>query len=250
MAMIAVAVIPSCDTEVMGTAAFRSAAALTAEDRILVLRALHMPRGRYSSTRASQLSAVPRRTLDDWAASGALVPDWSHASPRGWSYRDVVYSRLLAWLRSKGMDRSKASSRVATVKQLLASTDVNPAVHSDGRIVLIGEERSDRFTGQQAFDGVVELLDVFHLAEPIEGVSNAELWGPSLVHPSEHTFISPWVLRGEPCVKDSRIPTAALFALNIERGLDSGAVAALYPGLSREAVEDALRLERRLRQAA
>ncbi|MEO8697820.1 MAG: hypothetical protein ABI658_30255 [Acidimicrobiales bacterium] len=56
------------------------------------------------------------------------------------------------------------------MNQLLASNDVDPAVHSDGRIVLIGEKRSDRFTGQQAFDGVVELLDVFHLAEPIEDV--------------------------------------------------------------------------------
>ncbi|MEO8697819.1 MAG: DUF433 domain-containing protein [Acidimicrobiales bacterium] len=70
------------------------------------------------------------------------------------------------------------------------------------------------------------------------------------MHPSEHTFISPWVLRGEPCVKDSRVPTAALYALNVERGLGSGGVAALYPGLSQDVVKDALTLERHLRQAA
>ncbi len=35
-----------------------------------------------------------------------------------------------------------------------------PEVHSDGTIVLIGGEHADRFTGQQAFDGLVEVLDV------------------------------------------------------------------------------------------
>ncbi|HXH59107.1 hypothetical protein [Iamia sp.] len=87
-------------------------AALTADDRALVLRALRYPRGRYSAERAHQLSAVPARTLHDWATAGVLVPDWFAAKPRGWSYRDVVYARLLAWLRSKHMDRTSASERL------------------------------------------------------------------------------------------------------------------------------------------
>jgi hypothetical protein len=68
--------------------------------------------------------------------------------------------------------------------------DIDPTVHSDGTIFLIGGEHSDRFTGQQAFDGLVEVLDVFELTEPIEGVSHGDLWGPSLVRPSEHTYMS------------------------------------------------------------
>lgn len=155
-------------------------AALSGADRALVLRALKYPRGRYSAERASQLSSIPARTLHDWTTSGSLVPDWAGARPRGWSYRDVVYARLLGWLRSKHMDRSRASERVGHLRDLLATSDIDPAVHSDGTIFLIGDEAMDRFTGQQAFDGLAELLDVFVLTEAIEGVSNGDLWGPSL----------------------------------------------------------------------
>lgn len=55
----------------------KNVAALSIDDRALVMRALRVPRGRYSAERASQLSAVPARTLHDWATSGMLLPDWS-----------------------------------------------------------------------------------------------------------------------------------------------------------------------------
>ena len=224
-------------------------AALTAEDRALVLRALRHPRGRYSAERAHQLSGVPARTLHDWATAEVLVPDWFAASPRGWSYRDIVYARLVAWLRRKHMERAAAAERVRYLRELLSTSQVDPTIHSDGTIFLIGGERSDRFTGQQAFDGLVEVLDVFEMTEPIEGVSTGELWGPSLVHPSDHTYISPWVLGGEPCVEKSRVPSATLHALNVERGLDAVSIHHLYEFLSVEAIEDALELEARLRAA-
>jgi uncharacterized protein (DUF433 family) len=222
---------------------------LGGQDRALVLRALRYPRGRYGAERAEQLSAVPARTLHDWATAGALIPDWFAAKPRGWSYRDIVYARLLAWLRSKHMDRATAAERISYVRALLSTEPVDPAVHSDGTIFLIGAESTDRFTGQQAFDGLVEILDVFELADPIEGVSRAELWGPSLVHPSAHTYISPWVLAGEPCIEGSRVPSATVHALSTERGLDVASIQRLYPSLSRDAIEDALSLEARLRAA-
>jgi uncharacterized protein (DUF433 family) len=190
------------------------------------------------------------RTLHDWATSGVLVPDWVRSSPRGWSYRDVVYARLMAWLRSKRMDRSLAARRVALIRELLAGEGIDPTVRSDGAIILLGSELEDRFTGQQAFDAVLPLLDVFELTEPIDGVSRSELWGPSLVAPSEHTFISPWVSGGEPCIVGSRVPTAAVYALHTERGLSTEAIASLYPGLEPAAIGDAVQLERRLRHAA
>jgi uncharacterized protein (DUF433 family) len=226
-----------------------NASSLTTNERELVLRALRFPRGRYSAERAAQLSAVPARTLHDWATSHTLTPDWMRARPRGWSYRDIVYVRLLAWLRSKGMERDRASHRVEKVRKLLAGDQIDPEVRSDGNIFLLGDEEFDRFTGQQAFDGMTPLLDVFTLTEPIEGISRAELWGPSLLRPSTHTYISPWVLHGEPCVTDSRVPTSALYALRVERGLANEQIQALYPQLSASAVGDALELETRLRAA-
>lgn len=240
---------PSCHTDAVATP-FSAASHLTSDDRVLIYRALRYPRGRYTAERAGQLSAVPSRTLHDWATSSALVPDWMSASPRGWSYRDVVYARLLAWLRSKRMERSQASERVSAVRELVATAQIDPQVRSDGSMFLIGEEHEDRFTGQQAFDGLSELLDVFHLTQPIEGVSGSDLWGPSLLRPSEHTYISPWILHGEPCVTDSRVPSASLYALHVERGLDEEQIGALYPGLSPAGVRDAIRLEQHLRSAA
>lgn len=224
-------------------------AELTGAERALVLRALKHPRGRYSALRASQLSGIPARTLYDWATSGSLVPDWMASHPRGWSYRDVIYARLLGWLRSKHMERIQAAERVILMRERLATSTIDPSVRSDGTIFLIGDEDIDRFTGQQTFDGVAELLDVFKLTEPIEGVSTGELWGPSLVHPSTHTFISPWVVGGEPCVVNSRVPSGSLYALHVDRGLDVKAIQHLYPFLPPEAVQDALQLEERLRAA-
>ncbi len=222
---------------------------LTAGDRAWVLRALKYPRGRYDAQRAHQLSGVPSRTLHDWATAEVLVPDWVTARPRGWSYRDIVYARLLAWLRSKHMARSAAAERVGYLRQLLGKSDIDPSIHSDGTIFLIADEHTDRFTGQQAFDVVVRVLDVFELTEPIKGVSRGDLWGPSLVRPSKHTYISPWVLAGEPCVADSRVPSASLYALAADRGLSAAGIQRLYPSLQVEAVEDALKMESRLRAA-
>jgi uncharacterized protein (DUF433 family) len=79
--------------------------------------------------------------------------------------------------------------------------------------------------------------------------SRERLWGPHLVTPSDHTFISPWVLGGDPCVMRTRIPTASLYSLRTDRGLDLAEVVALYPGLDPVAAEDAYRLEARLRGA-
>ena len=214
-----------------------------------MLQALRHPRGHYGADRAQQLSAIPKRTLHDWAANGVLIPDWFAVSPRGWSYRDLVYARLLAWLRSKHMERAAAAGRVSYLRELLSTSDVAPNVRSDGTITLIGDESTDRFTGQQAFDGLIEVLDVFELAEPIEGISRGELWGPSLVRPSEHTYISPWVLAGEPCVQGSRVPSSGLYALSADRGLDAAAIQRLYESLPVAAIEDALTLEARLRAA-
>lgn len=147
------------------------------------------------------------------------------------------------------MDRPTAAQRVHYLRELLATSEIDTSIHSDGSIFLIGDEGTDRLTGQQAFDGLIEVLDVFELTEPIEGVSEGELWGPSLVRPSMHTYISPWVAGGEPCVEDSRLPSTTLHALHIDRGLDSTAIHDLYEFLPVAAIDDALNLEARLQAA-
>lgn len=97
---------------------------------------------------------------------------------------------------------------------------------------------------------MLELLDEFHVGEVapvVREVGRRTLWGPDLVEPSRRTTrISPWVT-GEPCVRDTRLPTSTLYALHEVRQLEAEAIAKLYPGIDRSDVEDAISLEARLR---
>ncbi len=216
----------------------------------MVGRALRQPRGRYGVERASQLSGIPVRTLHDWAATGTLVPDRSRSQPRGWSYRDLVFARLLAWLRTKHMARAAAGERVALLRKVLESDDVELAVRSDGTTFFVGDERVDRTTGQQAFDGVLGVLDVFELTAPTTDLGDRPVWAPSLVRPSAHTYISPWVAGGEPCLNGTKVPTLAVHGLVEHRGLTVTDIARLYDILTPEAISDGLALEARLRGVA
>lgn len=126
----------------------------------------------------------------------------------------------------------------------------SPRSSSNGSLFLIGEETVDRLSGQQILDGMAGFLNVFNLMEPIAELGRKRLWGPDLLAPSQLTMISPWVMGGEPVVRATRIPTAALHALRHDRGLDTSRIVALYPELGAEQVDDAIALEDRLRRAA
>lgn len=228
-----------------------TARALTKDEEQLILFALRHPRGRYSAERAGQLSGVPARTLYDWAEAKVLVPDYVSARPKAWSYRDLGFARLLAWLRQQGHDRPDSAARVTALRQVMADAMQQVSeVRSDGSIVLLGEETVDRLTGQQVLAGMAQFLAVFDLLEPIAELGRKRLWGPDLLTPSHLTAISPWVMGGEPVVRSTRIPTASLHALRNERGLETARIVALYPELGAEQIDDAIALEDRLRQAA
>lgn len=222
-----------------------------AEQRAL-LYSLRHPRGRYLSDRAAQLSGVPRSTLYDWRRENVYCPDFDVASPATWSYRDLVFLRLLAWLRQLGMPRPVAASGVAEVKILIAQGVGVRRIAADSRTLVLDDEGATKVGHQNLlpFDNLISLFRSFDLLEPIEELrrpGHSRLWAPDLVSPSEHTFISPWILAGDPCVQRTRIPTLAIHALRNERGLSSGEIVELYPGLTQSAAEDACRLEQRLR---
>lgn len=223
-----------------------------ADRRSEVLNALRTRRGRYEIERAAQLSGVPRSTIYDWRRSESLVPEYTGASPISWSYRDLVYLRLLAWLRQRRMPRDRASGLVAAVRSSIEEGDEFESIRSDGRIILTDQSMENRFGGENVFpmDEIVELMDQFDLTEPVEELGRNRLWGPSLSKPTDLTYISPWVMAGEPCIDGTRIPTASVFALAEDRGLQPIQISALYPGVSEESIEDAVELERRLRRAA
>lgn len=225
------------------------------EATMRVSHALRHPRGRYEVERASQLSGVPRSTLYDWRSEGVYVPDYARATPAAWSYRDLVYLRLLAWLRQLGMPRPAAAERVASVKGQVAAGGQIRHVRATRDTLLVEDEREDRMGGPNLlpFDDLRGLVSTFDLADPVAELrrdhrgAHGRLWAPDLVTPSEHTVISPGVLAGEPRVAETRIPSAAIHALHLERGLDFKDVVELYPGLTVDAAEDAYLLEQRLR---
>jgi uncharacterized protein (DUF433 family) len=225
---------------------------LDAQTQKTVMYALRHARGRYVADRASQLSGIPRSTLYDWRREDIYVPDFDAGDPTAWSYRDLVYLRLLGWLRNVGMPRPAAANRVKSVKRLIEKGDDVRLLHATHKTLLINEEATTRFDEPNLlpFDNLFGLVSTFDLLDPIEELRRRgqnRLWAPDLVTPSDHTFISPWVLAGDPCVEATRIPTSAIHALREERGLSSAEVVELYPGLTIEAADDAHVLEQRLR---
>lgn len=224
-------------------------AELSEKQRQQLLNAMRHPRGRYSADRASQLSGVPTSTVYDWQRNNVYVPDFGGAKPMAWSYRDLVYLRLLAWLRQLKMPRPMAAQRVSDVKDYVASGHELRVIRATSNSVVFDDETSDRKTGANLlpFEDFTGLLSVFDLLDPVEELGPRPLWGPDLVTPSEHTYISPWVLGGDPCVENTRIPTATILALHEERGLNTAQIVELYPGLAADAADDAYMLEKRLR---
>jgi uncharacterized protein (DUF433 family) len=221
---------------------------LSAEQRALVAWTLRVPRGRYPAWRASQLSGVPRSTLYDWVRNEVLMPDFD--DPLEWSYRDLIFVRLVAWLRAKHMPRPEVAERVKYVRARLADTADVDVLRSDGRALFLGRDSADKLSGQQAIPPLLAFLDEFHLTAPLDRkeFGRRQMWGPNLLLPSSRTYISPRVMGGEPCVTETRIPTGTLFALHTERGLPAEAIHALYEELEPTDVADALTLEARLRR--
>ncbi len=207
---------------------------------------LRHARGRYTADRAAQLSGVPKSTVYDWQRSKVFVPDYAGGSPMAWSYRDLVYLRVLAWLRQNRMPRPNASRHVAQLKAHIAEGNTVAQVWADSRHMGIDGDGADQFEAP----GVLfpEFLASFNIADALdEEFGQQRLWGPDLVTPTALTYISPWVLGGDPCVDGTRIQTASVFTLRTERGLSTDDVLELYPDLDSHRIDDAYGLERRLR---
>jgi uncharacterized protein (DUF433 family) len=214
---------------------------------------LRHARGNYMAERASQLSGVPISTVYYWRRIGVYIPDFSEATPAAWSYRDLVYLRLLAWLRQLGMERGKARDAVTQVARMIQADETPRYLRADSQSLLVDSERTPRFEGHPnhlPFDDLNGLLSTFDLHEPVEELrrDGHRAWAPHLIMPSKCTRISPLVMAGDPCIEKSRIPTSAVFALREDRGLSAHDIVELYPdGLTEEAADDAYLLERRLR---
>ncbi|HEY2299779.1 MAG TPA: DUF433 domain-containing protein [Jatrophihabitans sp.] len=232
---------------------------LTTVDRRLVLAALATARGNYSATRASQLSGVPERTIYYWATHDVLVPDHMDGRPRSWSYRDLVLLRLVAFLRQHRVDLGDAAALARRFRRDFAGPDADQIETNisaaEGGYAIGPTMDFDELSGQGAFEVMAEIAGHFDLMAPIDirpgrKLHETHLRGVNLVRPSRRTTMSPWVMSGEPVVSNSRISTATLHALHMNRGLGSRDLVELYPSLAVSDVDDAIEMERNLRVAA
>jgi uncharacterized protein (DUF433 family) len=185
--------------------------------------------------------------LYDWQRNNVYLPDFAGGSPMAWSYRDLVFVRVLAWLRNDvKTPRPEAAARVNALKQYVAAGKPVTLLNADRDTLAVDGDVNAPLDGSSRLFS--DMLQSFDLTAAVEDFGrHAKLWGPNLVHPSAHTFISPWVLGGDPCVARTRIPSASIYALRTERGLSSVEIVNLYPGLDSRSADDAYELESRLR---
>lgn len=211
------------------------------------LLSLRHPRGRYASDRAAQLSGIPRSTLYDWQRNDVYKPDFAGGSPMAWSYRDLIFVRVLAWLRNEvKTPRPEAAARVRALKQYVAAGNPVTVLNADRDTLAVdGDVTSPLEGSSRLFSDMLRSFDLIAAVDDFG--SHAKLWGPNLVNPSAHTYISPWVLGGDPCVAKTRIPSTSIYALRTERALSTAEIVNLYPGLDRRSADDAYELESRLR---
>jgi uncharacterized protein (DUF433 family)/DNA-binding transcriptional MerR regulator len=223
---------------------------LSAEESEVVLESLARPVGRYDSDRASQLSGIPRRTVNYWFQHELLVPD--DPTARRWSYRDLVFLRVFAWLRTKRMPPDAAAARVRQLKRALLDEEGITRVRSQGHVLLLGDESIDRMSGEMVFSQVAPFFSHLNLVALAGGadLQPGRLQGPDLLRPRPRITIRPSVLSGEPCIRGTRISTSAIYALSQERELEPLQIVRLYPGTTRADISQAIELEESLGRAA
>lgn len=137
-----------------------------------------------------------------------------------WSYRDLVYLRVLAWLRGKGMERARAAAAVGEIKADISKGQRVVRLRADRKALIADDELANRISGEDPLSGFASFFQEFDLLEPVADFDDRRLWGPDLVNPSDFTYISPWVLGGEPCVDGTRIPTASIWTVRHQRGTE------------------------------
>lgn len=210
-------------------------------------------RGVYTADRASQLSGVPLSTVYYWArASKLVIPSISAEKIKLWSFRDLLFLRLVAWLRKQGVNPRDVRRALGRFREFPAAE-----IRAGGKHVFVSLE-GDEFIdldNQGVLKQLARMLPEFTLdASAIRELGSRKLWGPDLLRPSGQTRIHPDVLGGEPFVNRTRIPTAAIYAL-ARRGLRDDRIAELYevnPAVVRDVrwLEDSLQARRRLEVAA
>jgi uncharacterized protein (DUF433 family) len=210
--------------------------------------------GAYTAERAAALSGVPKSTIHYWSRHNILHPAVSRDKVKLWSYADLFRLRIIYWLRQpKTLDEGRdiPSSTMSKVRSALRQLgglglDVLAGdgtarilVSPDGH-VFVKTPDGTVLDGSRHGQTVLDLIGTF----VTPGASG--ILGPDLRKPRPDLRILPKKLAGSPHIVDTRVETSALAALN-RRGFETPQIVALYSYLSRDAIEQAVDLEKQLR---
>lgn len=212
-------------------------------------------RGAYPADRAAALSGVPLSTVHWWARNDVLVPSISARRVKLWSYPDLMGLRIIYWLRQTkeafdgvAVPRTampavrRALGQLSELDLGLWSDDAGPNVAVDraGNVVILAVPDAEAAHRQRRIDTGDELISVTEEFRTAEGPR-----GPNLHTPRPLLRIVPGKLGGSPHVAHTRLESQALGALDAS-GLDGATIYQLYPSVDRQAIDDALDLERQL----
>jgi uncharacterized protein (DUF433 family) len=208
-------------------------------------------RGAYTAKRAAAISGVPWSTVHDWARKGVLVPSLSPSKVKLWSYTDLMGLRIIYWLRHPKQTADgeliPAASMKGVRKALDALAELEPGLWKHDHAEMLRVDRSGNIYVGRPNESMTPIgqhhAEVLELIPPFE--SEHGIRGPDLVRPRPHLRIIPGKLAGEPHIARTRLETRALAAL-ARRGVTAGKIYQLYPGFEREAIDEALDLERQL----
>lgn len=208
--------------------------------------------GCYGGRRAAALSGVPLSTVYYWARQRIVIPSVSPERQKLWSYADLMALRIVYWLRhpKPGGPVEVPPSPMPQVREALEELERrNLDIWAENTRQRGSPLRVDR-TGRVHLDdgwaagtsGQMGMLPLLDLLGPFEV---GDEHGPDLIRPRSRLRIIPGKVSGEPHLENTRITTRAIDALYRRMG-DMVHVAALYPEVASETLEQAIDLEHSL----
>jgi uncharacterized protein (DUF433 family) len=207
-------------------------------------------RGVYDVYRAAALAGIPRRTLHHWAQTGFYRPSISPL-PRDylWSWADLLALRAIDWLRRKKDDVDLPRVPTHRIREALSELEKDGLARHKLREIVVSDDGALFF--QRPNLGTVKADSGRQIALPgtLNLVSPYQDRGPDLLEPRPLLRILPGKLHGEPHVIHTRISTSVLFCLS-EMGYAADDILEMYPDVTKEALEQALDLEKTLQRAA
>ena len=207
-------------------------------------------RGVYDADRAAALAGVPRSTLHYWAREGIYRPSISpDPRTRLWSWGDLLALRVIDWLRRAKPNHQPPNVSIRAIRQALVQLDQLGGSREHLHDVIAVSHAGDLFLRVDGSNLVradtsrqTAMADVLRPVRPYHGA-------PDLLEPRPLLRIVPGKLHGEPHIVDTRIPSAAIYALT-EAGYGLDQIETMYPEASRDALAQAIDLERSLQALA